>query len=119
VFFTRDAKVVSNVPAGVLDPALGYAPPAPQNPLPPVTVSSLSPSTAPRGSAITINGAGFDLTAANNTVVFTTATAAVAVPAAVSTPTYLTVTIPSNAVTGPVFFTTGGRFSNSVTLTVP
>jgi hypothetical protein len=119
LFFTRDIKVIANVPAGVLDSGLGYAPPAPASPLPPLTIASLNPSTAGEGAVLTINGTGFSPVPSGNTVVFTTATSTVSVPASAVTPTTLTVIVPANVANGPVFFTTAGRFSNSLQLTVP
>jgi hypothetical protein len=118
LFFTRDLQVISNVAAGTIDSSITFAPPAPPVPLPPLTITSISPGTASLGNNVTITGTGFNPVAGSNTVVFTSASGTVSATPSTATATSMTVTVPGTAITGPVFMTTGGRFSSSAILTV-
>jgi hypothetical protein len=119
LFYVKaDVRAISNVAAGVIDPSITFTPPAPPSPLPPLTLSSITPSPVARSSAVTLTGSGFSATPGSNSVVFTTATGAVsAIPSSASSGS-LTVTVPSTAITGPVYVTTGGRFTPSIVLSV-
>lgn len=118
LFFSRDLKIVANVAAGAIDPSISYSPPAAAVPLLPLTITTLTPSTAVLQATISVIGTGFNTTAASNTVVFTSATGSVTATAATATATTLTVVVPATAISGPVYVTTGGRFSNSAVLAV-
>jgi len=61
-------------------------------------ISSFSPISGPVGTTVTINGNGFDATAANNTVYFGATKAVVTVASATS----LTVTVPASATFQPI-----------------
>jgi FG-GAP-like repeat/IPT/TIG domain/Secretion system C-terminal sorting domain/FG-GAP repeat len=69
--------------------------------LPPI---SFAPSTGAAGSTVTITGIGFDATAANNFVYFANRFNSSEIPATVITasPTSLTVTVPTEALTGKI-----------------
>ncbi len=84
----------------------------------PLVLTSVSPSSQNRGSAITLAGSGFDSTFANNTVVFTSANGTVNATPSAGSSTSLTVTVPSAAISGPVFVQTGGQSSSSKILQV-
>jgi len=86
-------------------------------PTPPPSISSLSPSSGPTGSTVTINGSNFG--SQTGTAFFTQANHAL-VPATVITwtDTAITVTVPSTAATGNVKVLLNGLFSNSKTFTV-
>lgn len=78
-------------------------------------ITSFSPAAEGKvGDTITINGAGFDPTPANNSVTFSGVTASVTG----STATTLTVVVPSGAETGPVVVTVDSRSSRAKTFRV-
>ena len=79
-------------------------------------ISSITPASANIGDAIVISGLGFDGNPASNTITFsgtvnTTATA-------VSGSTDLTVSVPANAVAGPVSVTVNGQTSLTVSYNI-
>jgi len=113
LFFTRDQRAYSNVAASPIDPSLTFTPPPVA-----LTLTSVTPSIAARGTAVTLTGAGFSSTAGNDAVVFTTAAGTVSVIPSVAFSTSLTVTVPSTAITGPVYVTVGGNPSGSLVLQV-
>jgi hypothetical protein len=112
LFFTRTLSILSNVAAG---DGIGYTPPAVTLPL---TLSSISPTSAARGATVTLTGTGFSTTPSNNTVVLTGASGTVDTTPASATATTLTVAVPSTAITGPVLVRTGGQSSSSRILEV-
>lgn len=69
-----------------------------------VSISGLTPRIGHAGASVTIYGSGFSTTLAANQVHFGTGAA---IPVA-ATATSLTVTVPQDAVTGPVSVTVGG-----------
>ena len=80
-----------------------------------LTLISLTPSRAPVGASVTINGTGFAATTAGNTVKFDGTTATVTQASTVR----LVVTVPSGATTGTVTVTTSaGTASSGQTFTV-
>ena len=81
----------------------------------PVSLTSISPTAAAVGSTVTLTGTGFS---ASNTVVFTAAGGTVEVAPSAASTTTLTVTVPANAITGPVFVKNGSQTSASVILQV-
>lgn len=84
----------------------------------PLTLTSIVPTRAAVGAALTLTGSGFSSAASSNTVVFTSASGTVdATPSAAST-TSLAVTIPSSAITGPVLVLGGGQSSSTKILEV-
>ena len=76
-------------------------------PAPVLSITSVTPTTAPAGSTVVITGTNFSSTPASNSVTFG------AVPAEVvsATPTQLVVTVPSGAGT-PITVTSGGQSAN-------
>jgi IPT/TIG domain-containing protein len=82
--------------------------------LPPPTITSLTPNTGPVGTSVVIAGTNFGTAQNTSTVKFN----GVAAPVTSWSPTSLTVTVPSTAMTGPVIVTVGGVASNSNTFTV-
>jgi hypothetical protein len=118
LFFTSTIRMIANVAAGVIDPAIIYNPPPPAVPLPPLTITTVTPSTVSPGQTLTITGTGFSTTPAANTVVFTTATGSSSLQPATAAANLLTVTVPADAITGPVYVASSGRFSNSAILSV-
>ncbi len=71
--------------------------------LPVPAVNSVSPDPVGPGQVLTINGSGFSATAGDNRVLFTTANdSVVRVTPSTASFTQLTVTVPNNAVTGPI-----------------
>jgi len=85
---------------------------------PTVAITDLQPRSAPEGALITILGAGFDATAANQ-VSFTCPSCAPVVVAGTSvTPSTIVVQVPAGATTGPIQVTVGAEMSNLLTLTV-
>ncbi len=81
----------------------------------PVAITDVSPVEGTIGSAVSISGTGFAATAGGNTVEFTSATGRVTAtvdPGTVTT-THLDVTVPTGAVTGPIFVTTTGGSAES------
>ena len=66
-------------------------------------ITSVSPSVAVRGSPLTITGTGFSANAADNHVLFTSIAEGVTrVSVSTATTTSLTVTVPNDAVSGPM-----------------
>lgn len=118
LFFSTNNQVIANVAAGAVDPSITFTPPAPPVPLPPLTITAITPSPVARASAVVIAGTGFSLAPSNNSVVFTTATGSVSVTPTAATTVSLTVTVPATAITGPVYVKNGGRFSSSMILSV-
>jgi hypothetical protein len=115
LFFTQSLSVMSNVAAGTVVPGITFAPPAIPDPL---TLTSISPGAVTAGSTVTLTGTGFNATPANNSVVFTSASGTVSATPSASTGTSMTVTVPSSAMSGPVFLQTNGQSSGSIVLTV-
>lgn len=85
-------------------------------PTPPApSISSLSPTSGPVGTPVTITGANFGATQGNtSTVAFNGIAATVSSWSATS----IVVTVPSTATTGKVIATVGGMGSNGVVFTV-
>ncbi|GAB3959817.1 hypothetical protein GCM10028805_56630 [Spirosoma harenae] len=81
-----------------------------ETPAPVLSITSISPTSAPVGSTVVITGTAFNATPTSNTVTFGT------VPATVSgaTTTSLTVVVPANAGT-PITVTSGGATVTSTT----
>ena len=79
-------------------------------PAPVLSITSISPTSAPVGSSVVITGTAFNATPSSNTVTFGT------IPAQVTgaTTTSLTVVVPANAGT-PIAVTTGGATVSSTT----
>lgn len=73
-------------------------------PAPVTSITSISPTTAPVGTTITITGTNFSSTPASNSVAFGTAAATVAS----ATPTQLVVTVPAGA-GNPITVTANGQ----------
>jgi hypothetical protein len=83
--------------------------------LPPPNITSVSPTTGPAGTSVTITGSGFG-TAPGQSVRFNTVEASVSSWSDSS----ITVSVPSNAVTGLLTVSTAdGLLSNGVSFTVP
>ena len=76
-------------------------------------ISSINPSTAPANASVSLTGAGFGATQGSSTVQFNNVTASVSSWSNTS----ITVTVPSNATSGPVTVTVGGVTSNGVQFT--
>lgn len=77
-------------------------------------ISSLSPTTGPVGTSVTINGTGFGASQGTSTVTFN---GAAATPTSWSN-TQIVVPLPSAATTGNVVVTVGGNPSNGVPFTL-
>jgi N-acetylneuraminic acid mutarotase len=73
-------------------------------PTPPPTISSFTPSTGDVGTLVTISGENFSTTPADNIVTFTNNATAVVTS---STPTTLTVWVPNGAANGKISVTVG------------
>lgn len=112
LFFTRTLSILSNVAAG---DGGGYV--VPSVPLP-LTLTSISATSAARGATITLTGTGFSTTPANNTVVFTSASGTVDATPAAATAATLTVVVAATAITGPVLVRSAGQSSSSRILEV-
>jgi hypothetical protein len=78
------------------------------------SITSLSPTSGPVGTSVTITGANFGTTQGTSTVTFNGTTAA---PTSWSA-TSIVATVPTGATTGSVVVTVGGVASNGVTFTV-
>ena len=115
LFFLSNLALLSNVAPGALASGVTYTPPLLAGV---ITLDSISPATVTRGDTLTLTGSGFDATAANNAVFFTTATGTMSVTAATATATTLTATVPASAISGPVFVQTPDASSTSKILTV-
>jgi hypothetical protein len=82
------------------------------------TISSLAPSSAILGRSIAINGSGFSTTLSENSVSFTGANSTkVAVTPTTASGSQLAVTVPLQAIDGPVTVAVNGVVSNAVTFT--
>jgi len=68
-------------------------------------ISGLSPNSGPRGTEITISGRGFSADTTNDMVQFSSGTAKINTPVKSATKTSLTVDVPSDATTGPIYVT--------------
>ncbi len=79
------------------------------------SITSLSPTSGPVGTAVTITGTNFGATQGSSTVTFNGTTA---VPTSWSN-TSISVPVPGGATTGNVVVTVGGTASNGVGFTVP
>ncbi len=79
-----------------------------------IMLSAVNPYfQVPAATSITLSGAGFDATAANNSVRFRAASGVVEGTVTAATATSLTVTVPSAALCGGVTVTAGGMTSNA------
>jgi YD repeat-containing protein len=78
------------------------------------SISSLSPTSGPIGTSVTINGSSFGGTQGTSTVTFN---GVAATPSSWKT-TKIVAPVPVGATTGPVVVTAGGIASNGVTFTV-
>jgi hypothetical protein len=83
-------------------------------PIPPPSISSLSATSAPVGTSITVSGANFGATQGTSALTFNGVAAA---PTSWSA-TSIVAPVPAAATTGPVLVTVQGIPSNSVTFTV-
>jgi hypothetical protein len=113
------ARLVLNRDYFVSDTVMkpGYTPyfyPHPLQGLPAPTLTTLSVTTGPVGTTVTLTGANFRATQAQSTVTFNGVTA---VPSAWSA-TSITVTVPAGATTGQVRVTVGAGVSNGIQFTV-
>jgi hypothetical protein len=70
--------------------------------LPAPSIASISANPAGRGATVTLTGTGFSTVAPNQQVVFQTSNGTARVTPAAATATTLTVTVPSDAVSGPI-----------------
>ena len=77
-------------------------------------ISNLQPPAAPAGGNVTINGSGFGSYQGYSTVQFNAVTASVRS----WSDTSITVTVPSNATSGPITVNVGGIVSNSASFTL-
>jgi hypothetical protein len=78
-------------------------------PLPPPTITSFTPTSGAIGTSVTITGAGFNTTPANNIVFFGATKATVSA----STSTSITVTVPSGATYQPITVLSNGLIASS------
>jgi hypothetical protein len=113
------ARLVLNRDYFVSDTVMkpGYTPyfyPHPLQGLPAPTLTTLSVTTGPVGTTVTLTGANFRATQAQSTVTFNGVNA---VPSAWSA-TSITVTVPAGATTGQVRVTVGAGVSNGIQFTV-
>ncbi len=79
--------------------------------LPPISITSFTPSSGIAGASVTITGTNFGPTPANNTVKFNGTTSTVTA----STSTSITTTVPVGATTGPITVTVNGQTATSST----
>ncbi len=115
LFLLTDIALLANVAPGAIADGITYTPPPPTGTL---TLDSVSPTTISRGETLTLTGSGFDTTAANNSVVFTTASGTTTVTADTATFIALTAAVPSTAISGPVLVQSGSVSSSSQILEV-
>ncbi len=115
-----DAKIVAPLPSGATTgPVVVTVNSQPSNGvafmaiLPP-SINSLSPSSDPPDSLVTISGSNFRATQQDSVVTFNSLAAAVAS----WSDTTIVARVPLNATTGPVVVTVGGIPSNGVVFTV-
>lgn len=85
-----------------------------QLPVPPPTITSLTPTTGAVGSSVVIAGTNFGATKSTSTVTFNGTSASTTAWSATS----ITATVPTGATTGPVVVTVNGLASNSANFTV-
>jgi RHS repeat-associated protein len=85
-----------------------------QLPVPPPTISSLTPTTGAVGSSVVIAGTNFGSSKLSSTVTFNGTSANTTAWSATS----ITATVPTGATTGPVVVTVNGLASNSTNFTV-
>ncbi len=84
-----------------------------------VGLSDVTPSYQLQpGATLVLTGVGFDATASNNTVSFKSASGTVSAQISSASTTSLTVTVPLEAVCGPVAVSTGGHSSNPRMVTI-
>ena len=93
--------------SGVVSGGGGNPPPAP-------SITSISPTSGPVGTAVTISGANFGSTQGTSTVSF----AGTAATATSWNSTTIATTVPSGAATGNVVVTVSGTASNGLSFTV-
>ena len=110
LFFLTNLALLSNVSPGALAPGIDYTPPTPAGT---ITLDSVTPTTVSRGGTLTLDGSGFSETPTSNTIVFSTASGTTSVAADSATPTTLTATVPSDAVSGPLHVEIGSTSSGS------
>ena len=79
------------------------------------SITSLSPTSGPVGTAVTITGTNFGSTQGTSTVTFNGTSGGTATSWSA---TSITINVPTGATTGNVVVTVGGTASNSVTFTV-
>jgi len=83
-------------------------------PVPPPSITNLSPTSGPVGTSVTVTGTNFGATQGTSTVTFNGTAGS---PTSWSA-TSIAVPVPSGATTGPVVVTVAGQASNGVTFTV-
>ena len=83
------------------------------NPLPPPSITSLSPTVGPIGNSVTITGSNFGATQGSSSVTFN----GIAAAASNWSPTSISVFVPTGATSGPVVVNVGGAASNSLPFT--
>ena len=76
---------------------------------PPVSISGFSPTSGPAGTSVTITGAGFNATPANNAVMFNGTAASISSSSATS----ISTTVPTGATTGRIQVTVAGVTATS------
>ncbi len=102
-------------PIGLGAPRTSPSPPPP----PPPSIAGLNPAAALLGSAIVISGSGFSATASADAVAFAGVNSSrVAGTVTAASSGSLTVTVPAQAVDGPVTVAVNGVLSNGVPFTV-
>jgi hypothetical protein len=82
---------------------------------PPVTLTSIAPSTVAAGGTVTLTGTNMS---SSDVVIFTTSLGTLGVTPSGATLTSLTATVPPNTISGPVFVLNGLQQSASVILQV-
>ena len=113
-------KVVTTVPQGastgnVVVTAGGQGSNGVKFTVPAPSITSLSPTSGPAGTAVTITGTNFGTASGSSTITFN---GLAATPTSWST-TKVVTAVPFEASTGSVILTVGGQASNGVTFTVP
>ena len=83
-------------------------------PLPPPSITSLSPNVGPAGVSITIAGSNFGSTQGGSSVTFN----GTAATTSSWSPTSISAFVPAGATSGPVVVNVGGAASNSLSFTV-
>ena len=103
------------------DAAVGAGAPSPiKTTTAPPSIATLDPSAGLPAARITITGTGFAASASSNVVTFAGArnTRVRATVSGVPSATGLTVTVPTQAVTGPVTVSVSGKLTNAVPFTI-